>query len=154
VTTLNHIVVVGPIPESSIIAEAQEAGICIISYSSLFEGSAPEVVVEAPKRDSLITICYTSGTTGNPKGVMITHNSLIVSLVSSSSRVIQFLPDDVYLSYLPLAHMMERMCTNGIMMHGGRIGLFGGDIMKIRDDMALLKPTLFASVPRLFNRMY
>jgi long-chain acyl-CoA synthetase len=114
----------------------------------------PEVEVQSPNRDSLVTVCYTSGTTGNPKGVMISHNSLIVSLESASNRIIQFLPDDIYLSYLPLAHMMERMCVNGIMMHGGRVGLFGGDIQKIRDDLALLKPTLFASVPRLFNRMY
>ena len=154
VSTLKHIIIVGSLPEVALMEEATEAGITVLSYNTLLDMNPPDVTVQSPVRESLLTICYTSGTTGNPKGVMITHNNLIVALESSSSRVIQFLPDDVYLSYLPLAHMMERMCTNGIMMHGGRVGLFGGDIQKIRDDLALLKPTLFASVPRLFNRMY
>lgn len=122
-------------PEETLITDAEEVGINVISYDSLLKGPEPEVEVRVPNRQSLMTICYTSGTTGNPKGVMITHNSLIVSLEACDSRFISLFPNDIYLSYLPLAHMMERMCTNGLMAHGGRIGFFGGDIQKLRDDL-------------------
>jgi len=53
-----------------------------------------------------------------------------------------------------MAHMMERLCVNGLMEVGGQIGIYNGDVLKIREDMGLLRPTLFASVPRLFNRLY
>lgn len=62
--------------------------------------------------------------------------------------------NDVYLSYLPMAHVMERNFFYSMMWYGGKIGLYGGDILKIKDDLAILKPTVFASVPRLFNKMY
>ncbi|PIK60918.1 putative long-chain-fatty-acid--CoA ligase 5-like [Apostichopus japonicus] len=63
-------------------------------------------------------------------------------------------PSDRYLSYLPLAHMFERCCQAIIIVNGARIGFFRGDIRKVGDDVALLKPTLFVTVPRLLNRIY
>ena len=62
--------------------------------------------------------------------------------------------EDVYISYLPLAHMMERVCQAMVLQSGGRIGFFRGDIKLLIEDIQALKPTMFLSVPRLLNRIY
>jgi long-chain acyl-CoA synthetase len=72
--------------------------------------------------------------------------------VLKSSKSFHFNDDDVHLSYLPLAHVFENVCVIGIFTFGGRIIAFGGDVRKLRDDLALVKPTFFMSVPRLYNR--
>jgi long-chain acyl-CoA synthetase len=66
----------------------------------------------------------------------------------------EFFPSDVYISYLPLAHIYER--ANQIMgVYGGvAVGFYQGDVFKLMDDFAVLRPTIFCSVPRLYNRIY
>lgn len=66
----------------------------------------------------------------------------------------EFSTNDVYLSYLPLAHIFERIVQQTVVNHGARVGFYQGDTLKLMDDLAELKPTIFASVPRLFNRIY
>lgn len=61
---------------------------------------------------------------------------------------------DVHISYLPLAHVFERVMLTGILNNGGSIGFFRGDILLLIEDIQLLQPTLFCSVPRLLNRIY
>ena len=61
---------------------------------------------------------------------------------------------DIVLSYLPLAHLLEREFLYMLLAFGGTIVYFTGDIQKIKDDILLVKPTLFVSVPRLYNRFY
>ncbi|KAL1497488.1 hypothetical protein ABEB36_008444 [Hypothenemus hampei] len=113
----------------------------------------PEV---PPSPSDLCTICYTSGTTGQPKGVMLTHENVVASM---SAVVLQFgdhrlRSDDVMLSFLPLAHMMERCCESAMYMQGGSVGFFLGDVRRLSDDMKALKPTVTPAVPRLLNRIY
>ena len=61
---------------------------------------------------------------------------------------------DVYISYLPLAHVFERFMYGLCFASGVQIGFFQGDVFKLKEDLAELKPTIMASVPRLFNRFY
>lgn len=103
---------------------------------------------------SVFTICYTSGTTGKGKGAQLTHGNIVATLAGIKESQFSFRPDDCHLSYLPLAHMMERVIIYFMAEAGGSIGFYGGDALKIRNDLALLKPTVFVSVPRLFNRFY
>lgn len=84
---------------------------------------------------------------------MISHRNMVTTCISSTSRI-SISNKDIYLSYLPMAHSLERNLFNAIIWHGSKIGIFGGDILKIKDDLAILKPTIFATVPRLFLRMY
>ena len=63
-------------------------------------------------------------------------------------------PDDVYISYLPLPHILERMFVNFMILLGGSIGFYGGDVLKLKDDLQALRPTIFASVPRLYSKFY
>lgn len=66
----------------------------------------------------------------------------------------KFVKDDVYISYLPLAHVFDRLGTHVMMSQGGQVGFFGGKILQITEDLMLLKPTIFPSVPRLLNKVY
>uniref|UniRef100_A0A8C9GHW6 Long-chain-fatty-acid--CoA ligase n=1 Tax=Piliocolobus tephrosceles TaxID=591936 RepID=A0A8C9GHW6_9PRIM len=110
-----------------------------------------------PQPDDLSIVCFTSGTTGNPKGAMLTHGNVVADF-SGFLKVTesQWAPTcaDVHISYLPLAHMFERMVQSVVYCHGGRVGFFQGDIRLLSDDMKALCPTIFPVVPRLLNRMY
>uniref|UniRef100_A0A8C2AZJ5 Long-chain-fatty-acid--CoA ligase n=1 Tax=Cyprinus carpio TaxID=7962 RepID=A0A8C2AZJ5_CYPCA len=110
-----------------------------------------------PKPEDLALIGFTSGTTGNPKGAMITHGN-VVSNCSAFIKVTEGLlkpsPQDVIISFLPLAHMFERVVEGVLLVHGARIGYFQGDIRLLMDDLKTLKPTIFPVVPRLLNRMF
>ena len=65
-----------------------------------------------------------------------------------------FTSKDVYISYLPLAHMMERVCQATMLMNGAKIGFYRGDVKLLIEDIQALQPTIFVSVPRLLNRVY
>jgi len=132
-----------------------EAGIKSYSHLKFAEqGETVEVELENPKGDDIFTICYTSGTTGNPKGVLSTHRNFCATLGGCELIGVICREDDIHYSYLPLAHVFERLMHLCFVTGGGRIGYYQGDISKIKDDLATLRPTYFASVPRLLNRFY
>uniref|UniRef100_A0A8C2AZV8 Arachidonate--CoA ligase n=1 Tax=Cyprinus carpio TaxID=7962 RepID=A0A8C2AZV8_CYPCA len=94
----------------------------------------------------------------NPKGAMITHGN-VVSNCSAFIKVTEvsqeiFFKAYIHISYLPLAHMFERVVEGVLLVHGARIGYFQGDIRLLMDDLKTLKPTIFPVVPRLLNRMF
>lgn len=114
-------------------------------------GSNSLLPIKPPCPDDIITINYTSGTTGVPKGVVLTHSAAVAAI--SAGRVASGSDHrDIHISYLPLAHIFERIAQNGAFWVGGAIGFFRGDILTLVDDMKMLKPTAFISVPRLYNR--
>eukprot|EP00850_Spirogloea_muscicola_P009547 SM000054S18033 [mRNA] locus=s54:25048:31844:+ [translate_table: standard] len=130
------------------------SGVVYIPYSKLEAQGKLTTIPFSPSHPSdLATICYTSGTTGTPKGAMLTHSNFIASAagVCSGSPIYT---GDVHISYLPLAHIYERMNITAMLHYGVAIGFYQGDIMKLMDDLEVLKPTFFASVPRLYNRIY
>uniref|UniRef100_A0AAR2LTR7 Arachidonate--CoA ligase n=1 Tax=Pygocentrus nattereri TaxID=42514 RepID=A0AAR2LTR7_PYGNA len=90
-------------------------------------------------------------------GVMLTHGNVVADFsgfLKVTDKVIRPNQDDVLISFLPLAHMFERLIEAVVYCHGGRIGFFQGDIRLLSDDMKVLRPTIFPVVPRLLNRMY
>uniref|UniRef100_A0A8C9WJX9 Long-chain-fatty-acid--CoA ligase n=1 Tax=Scleropages formosus TaxID=113540 RepID=A0A8C9WJX9_SCLFO len=98
-------------------------------------------------------VCFTSGTTGDPKGAMLTHEN-IISDAAAVVRCFEVLPQDVSISFLPLAHMFERIVQTVLYSAGAKVGFFQGDIKLLPDDMKTLQPTVFPAVPRLLNRVY
>ena len=78
----------------------------------------------------------------------------MISGISNVQSMFQARIDDIYISYLPLAHIFDRLGIYYVMYNGGSTGFFGGEVLKIIDDLALLRPTLFVSVPRLLNKVY
>ncbi|XP_009276146.1 PREDICTED: long-chain-fatty-acid--CoA ligase 5 isoform X2 [Aptenodytes forsteri] len=110
-----------------------------------------------PKPEDLCIVCFTSGTTGNPKGAMLTHQNVVANAAAflrSTENIIECTCSDITMSYLPLAHMFERVVQTVIYSCGAKVGFFQGDIKLLTDDMKTLKPTLFPVVPRLLNRIY
>ena len=153
--TLKHFIVLDKSTEEDAKA-CEEAGVKLHDINDLIEDGdqLSDVKLMNPHRDSIYTICYTSGTTGDPKGVKLSHINLISSGAALIKINVNLDNDDIHLSYLPLAHVLERIVVVALTGRGARIGLFQGDILKLKDDLSVLKPTIFVSVPRLFNRFY
>nr|XP_043623377.1 long chain acyl-CoA synthetase 6, peroxisomal-like [Erigeron canadensis] len=153
IPSVRLIVVVGGVDEL-IPSLPSATGVKVVSFSKLFnQGSKNHHPFRPPKPDDVATICYTSGTTGTPKGAVLSHGNLIAN-VAGGSYGLKFFPSDVYISYLPLAHIYERANQVILVYYGASVGFFQGDSLKLLDDMAVLRPTVFASVPRLYNRVY
>ena len=109
-----------------------------------------------PNTDSIGLICYTSGTTGQPKGVKLTHKNMLAGATGLAhfEFMQQLNNSHCYISYLPMAHVMERLLQITCFYAGQKIGYFNGDISKLANDLVTLKPTNFVSVPRLYYRFY
>lgn len=98
---------------------------------------------------------YTSGTTGDPKGVKLSHKMVIQAGAAVQSRMtVPMSEDDSYCSYLPASHSFEQAIFSVSLVFGMKCGFFAGDVQKLTEDLGVLKPTVFPSVPRLFNRIH
>lgn len=132
---------------------AAEVGVQIIALEqveSLGE-SLGTVQYRPPVPSDIITINYTSGTTGPPKGVVLTHRAAVAA-ASTALTVAKQGPTDVAISYLPAAHIYGRLTEQASLWAGSALGFYHGDILALVDDLKRLRPTTFNSVPRLYNR--
>ncbi|XP_010896712.2 long-chain-fatty-acid--CoA ligase 1 [Esox lucius] len=144
--------------DDDLVAKGKECGIDILSLSKVEAvGKAHHFKPVPPSPKDMAVVCFTSGTTGTPKGAMLTHENV----ASNISAFIKLIGDyikldhhDVHISYLPLAHMFERTIQGLILVHGGQIGFYQGDIRLLMDDVSTLRPTVFPMVPRLLNRLF
>ncbi len=109
--------------------------------------------IELAHENDLSTFIYTSGTTGEPKGVMLTHKN-IISNVMAVHEIIEFGPKDIFLSFLPLCHIFERMAGYYTPLSGGSQIAYAESIEKVASNLVEVKPTIMTAVPRLFERMY
>ncbi|NOX67269.1 MAG: long-chain fatty acid--CoA ligase [Chlorobi bacterium] len=103
--------------------------------------------------NDLCTFIYTSGTTGEPKGVMLTHKN-IMSNVNAVHEIIEIGPSDLFLSFLPLCHVFERMAGYYTALSSGAQIAYAESIEKVASNLIEVKPTIMTAVPRLFERMY
>jgi long-chain acyl-CoA synthetase len=143
---------------SELVERGKKCGVEIISMRAIEDlGRANRRKPRPPASEDLAIICFTSGTTGNPKGAMITHRNVVSdcsAFVKATEGAISPSPSDVLISFLPLAHMFETVVECVMLCHGARIGFFQGDIRLLMDDLKVLQPTVFPVVPRLLNRMF
>lgn len=102
---------------------------------------------------ALATIVYTSGTTGRPKGVMLSHSN-ILSIADSATATGYFHADHVFLSFLPLSHTLERTGGYYLPMMSGATVAFSRSIPQLAEDLQSIKPTVLISVPRIYERIY
>jgi len=119
----------------------------------------PDTAVLQPEhprdRDELATIIYTSGTTGKPKGVMLSHYNIIYNAYASLNTFKEGLDSqDIFLSFLPLSHTFERTAGYYMAMMAGAAVGYARSIPLLADDMKIIRPTVLASVPRIYERIY
>lgn len=135
-----------------IVYDSQETGEGYISFESFRNQTHDKIDVDSIQSDDIATIVYTSGTTGYPKGVILTHKS-ILSMVSSVSIVISPRDDDIIFAWLPFAHIFGRL----IIFYATRNAVtvaYAENIAKIVDNLKEVRPTLFPSVPRIYEKAY
>ena len=117
------------------------------SKPDLLKKSSAEI-----KENDVCTIIYTSGTTGEPKGVILTHKN-IISNVNAALEIFPITKDDIFLSFLPLCHIFERMAGYYTAFAAGCTIYYAESIEKVATNLQEAKPTLMTSVPRLFERI-
>jgi long-chain acyl-CoA synthetase len=102
---------------------------------------------------ALATIVYTSGTTGKPKGVMLSHQNMLQN-AAAGLKVYEIYTDDVFLSFLPLSHMLERTVGYYLTMLSGSTVAFARSIAQLGEDFKSVRPTIIVSVPRIFEKLH
>jgi long-chain acyl-CoA synthetase len=112
---------------------------------------AAPFAVEPAETETLATICYTSGTGGRPKGVMLTHGNILANVAGCRATGMGR-PDDVFLSFLPLSHMFERTGGYYLPLALGAGVAFARGIAQLAEDFATQRPTAIFAVPRVFEK--
>ncbi len=146
---LNEKDLIQDVPSLHSFKDIQEMG-------TIFKQNHPHHLTESIKKvkeDDLCTIIYTSGTTGEPKGVMLTHKN-IFSNVHAALSAFQITETDVFLSFLPLCHIFERMAGYYTAFSAGCTVYYAESIESVAQNLVEVKPTLITTVPRLFERIH
>lgn len=108
---------------------------------------------EGPQEDDLAAIVYTSGTTGRPKGVMLTHKNVVSNVVNTLKTVLPA-PGSVFLSFLPVSHTFERQCGYYLALGMGCTIVYTRSIQQLAEDFRIVRPNVIISVPRIYERIY
>ncbi len=128
-----------------------DAGDDLPSVAALLPASARAPVFRALPETTLATICFTSGTSGRPKGVMLSHGNIIAN-VDSCRETHMARSADVFLSILPLSHMFERTGGYYFPLSMGAKVVFSRGVAQIADDLVAQAPTIMFAVPRIFEK--
>ena len=112
-----------------------------------------QVDVKGPAADDLAALVYTSGTTGKPKGVMLTHTNVVSNVKAVVHRVSPVI-SDVFLSFLPLSHTFERTAGYYLPVAAGACVAFSRSVKQLPQDLLEVRPTILISVPRIYERVY
>lgn len=107
----------------------------------------------APQADDLAAIVYTSGTTGKPKGVMLTHGNIVSDVKAVLERIAPTV-NDVFLSFLPLSHTFERTGGYYLPIAAGSCVVYARSVALLAEDLRTVRPTVLVSVPRIYERIH
>ncbi|OVA05190.1 AMP-dependent synthetase/ligase [Macleaya cordata] len=138
--------------------EAEQVGVSCFSWKEFASLGSANCELPPRNKSDICTIMYTSGTTGDPKGVLLTNGAIMAEvlstdqLLSETDKVVT--EEDSYFSFLPLAHVFDQIIENYCVYKGASIGFWRGDVRYLMEDIQELKPTVFCGVPRVFDRIY
>ena len=154
---LKNLIVIEKEDDEETVKKLEEMGFIIYPWEYIIQigkEKGTNIILKKPKPDDICIINYTSGTTGLPKGVKVSHNSIVVNTDVIEVIGLYPTPNDVYLSYLPYAHIMETLIITVVFNHGVQVGIYNGNAAKLQEDFELLRPTAICAVPRIFQRIY
>lgn len=138
--------------------EAEALGVSCYSWEEFSQLGSLNPELPPKKKSDVCTIMYTSGTTGEPKGVILRNEAVMAEILSIdhllllTDRVAS--EEDSYFSYLPLAHIYDQIMESYCIYKGSSIGYWRGDIRFLMEDIQELKPSIFCGVPRVYDRIY
>lgn len=148
--SLRSVVVTEGLPDSGL----QRAAVRVSSLAGwLAAGQGYSGPMQAPSEDDLAAIVYTSGTTGKPKGVMLTHRNVVANVHAILTLVVPVV-DDVFLSFLPLSHAFERTAGYYLPIAAGSCVAFARSVPLLAEDLKYIRPTMLISVPRIYERVH
>ncbi len=125
----------------------------VVALRDWLSDGSPRYRCQPGEPDCLATIVYTSGTTGRPKGVMLSHRNILFN-VQAALKLFDVFEHDLMLSFLPLSHAFERTVGYYLPMSTGTAIAYNRSIAQLADDLAAIQPSLMISVPRIFERVY
>lgn len=135
------------------VQEHQDGDVRVVGLDQwLTEGNGTELPA-GPEPQDLAALVYTSGTTGKPKGVMLTHRAILANVTGVLQNICPE-PEDVWISFLPLSHTFERTTTYYTAMGFGNRVAFNRNIGLLADDLKVIRPTIMMSVPRIYEKVY
>jgi len=123
-----------------------------VRFAQHLPAGAGSITTHRGDPHSLASIVYTSGTTGRPKGVMLSHANILWN-VHGSLQKIKIRTDDLFLSFLPLSHTFERSVGHYLPVMAGAEVAFNRSIEQLADDLREMRPTVLIAVPRIFERV-
>ena len=154
---LKNIIVIEKEDDEDMCKQLENLGLNVYSWEEIVEkgkNKGKDIILNPAKPEDICTINYTSGTTGYPKGVKLTHKNIVVGTDVGELIGLNATPKDLYLSFLPYAHIMETLIITYGFNHGVPIGIYNGNAKKLVEDMQILKPTALCAVPKIFQRIY
>ncbi|KAJ8645698.1 hypothetical protein MRB53_007446 [Persea americana] len=138
--------------------EADQAGVSCFSWEEFTLLGNANCKLPPKDKNDICTIMYTSGTTGDPKGVLLTNGAIMAEVLSIDQLLLEtdkvLTEQDTYFSFLPLAHVFDQIIENYCIYTGASIGFWRGDVRFLVEDIQELKPTIFCGVPRVYDRIY
>ncbi|KAK6916515.1 AMP-dependent synthetase/ligase [Dillenia turbinata] len=137
--------------------EAENHGVSCYSWEEFIQMGRRDSELPPKSKHDICTIMYTSGTTGEPKGVMLSNRALLSEVLSMEQMMFETdkvcTEEDSYFSFLPLAHVFDQVIETYCIYKGCSIGFWQGDVRYLMDDLQELKPTMFCGVPRVYERI-
>lgn len=148
---LKHVI----LTEETGISEKDERRQILSKDIWLASGKDIQELPEGPKPEDLAAIVYTSGTTGRPKGVMLTHHNVVENVIATLIHIAPApKPGYVFLSFLPLSHTFERTAGYYLALGMGCTITYNRSIMLLAEDLRTVKPDVLLSVPRIYEKIY
>lgn len=129
------------------------ARVPVVRLADWLAAGVPSGNHPGPKPEDLAALVYTSGTTGRPKGVKLSHRNVVANLRAVLGRV-QPRIDDVFLSFLPLSHTFERTAGYYLPIAAGSCVCYARSVTQLADDLLEQQPTVLISVPRIYERVH
>jgi long-chain acyl-CoA synthetase len=147
-------VVVAGAARGELSGQPDAQGVRLIGLSDWLGAAGEDLALAAPPGpEDLAAIVYTSGTTGKPKGVMLSHRNVVANVQAVLARI-QPLETDIFLSFLPLSHTFERTAGYYLPIAAGSCVAYARSVPQLAEDLKTVRPTVLISVPRIYERVH